>query len=561
MRPYHGCFASRSAWSATLIRRGVALMSLCMGVLFAIGGSGCTSLQSPPPDERPYLDFVRNTVDRHILSNQTARLGGQPDGTLFVTLSRKPERAWTSLGMWDRDHYQLYPIPEVRIERAPVNADLDAWPLLDRLSRLTGDPRYARLTDAMAAAFGRWGFDPASGLLLAGNQSLFDVVARKPVGPRSANETPEFKPVAFPIWDRLWAVAPDAMLRFSHAAYYGLVTRPATMDYNRFCEYGFDDWQRRHVTPFNPQHRGFVYSGAMLIHYWLMAYTRAGDTQCLAWAQAMAAKWAALQHPQSGLLPHFVGAVQTDDPAQSPAPYANVLDVQSAVLFLEAADMLTNHPEMRALATQLDTLGRRSLLGLCRTAYDTNHRLWVDWIALDGSPYTGDPQYGFRSEAEKAEALKRDPRVAAVGVYPGIGAYASQAFLLQAFGGPPDCVMRGAALTRDPELLALARRVALLVRKEARARTDARNALGQWGFPATGQYVNGLLDLYAATGDGWYRERARELADIELRLLALAPDTSATPDTDPGATDWWRLMTRSRFLNALLRLEEAERPF
>ncbi|MBI3987398.1 MAG: hypothetical protein HY343_10780 [Lentisphaerae bacterium] len=550
MRAEAGAAPSRhggraAAWAATV----------ALGCLSVIGG-GCAGLRSPDAGGRPYLGFVRDTVDRHILSNQTARLGGQSNGPLFVTISRTPMRAWTSVGMWDKDHFQLYDIPEVKIERAPTCADFAAWGMLDRLSRLAGDPRYARLADAMAAAFAHDGFEAASGLLLVGSQSHFDVVGRKTAGLRAPDEKPEFKPLSNLPLDRLWALAPEAMARFSRAAYYGLVTRPATMDYNRFCDYGFDDRQKQHVTPFNPQHRGFVYSGAMLIQYWLMDYTRTGDTQCLAWARSMAAKWTALQHPESGLLPHFIGAIRTDDPRQSPAPYANAMDTQTAVMFLQAARMLDGHPEAKDLAAQLNGLGRRSLKGLCRYAYDAKSRLWLDWVSLDGSPYTGDPQYGFRSEAEKDEAIKRDPKVVKVGVYPGSSDYRIADYMRQAFGSA-SVVLEGAALTRDSELISEARRFATLALDEARKRRSPVNAIGQWGFSATGRLVSGLLDLHAATGDRHYLEQARELADIELRLLTARPDAAALRDAAPEAADWWRFMLRSQFLDALLRLEEA----
>ena len=119
-----------------------------------------------PPDEPAggYLAFVRRTIEC-LRRDQSATLGGKPDGVPFITVSRPVWRSYRSLGHKRPDGtYQNYWFPESPLEYRPVVADLEAWIVLDRLSELTGDPRYGELVAAMAEAFAGCGFDPPSGL-------------------------------------------------------------------------------------------------------------------------------------------------------------------------------------------------------------------------------------------------------------------------------------------------------------------------------------------------------------------------------------------------------------
>lgn len=500
-----------------------------------------------------YLPFVRQTVDA-MEEKQSARLGGKPDGVRFITISLQPSRAYTSIGIWDHDHYQLYDIPAVALQPSPAILDFDAWPLLDRLSRVSRDPRHARWVDEMVKAFVEHGFDPQSGLLYHGQMSRFDVVKAAVVGTGVTTSDAYFKPLYGTPADRLWLADSNRMARCGKAAYFGLVTRPETMDFNRYCHYGFDDRERRNVTAFNPMHRGFVYTGALLIQYWVMNHVRTGDAESLAWTQAMADKWTRLQHPKTGLLPHFIGALSPDDKNQSPSPYANVMDAEVSIMFLEAAKMLAQKPETAKLASQLTDLGVKSLKGIARYGYDSSRRIFPDWLKLEGGEYTDEAQYAFRTQPEKEVALKRDPQVARVSVFPGESFYVGPSFHSWiVVGRVPRCIAQGAALTRDPEVTASARVLAEEIMREARARTSPLNADNQWCFPATGNYIRLMLALRDATDSQEYLKWARELADIEVKLLAEKPVADLG---DQKAVEWWRIPGRDNFLEALLMLEE-----
>ena len=489
------------------------------------------------------LPFVRSTVET-LLKQQSARLGGEPDATPFITVSMPTFRAWTSIGIWLGDRYQLIDVPARALQMQATALDFGAWPVLDKLSAATGDPRYGEMVERMAAAFVPHGFDPASGLILDGSMFRFDVVRREPVA-TSVWGAPSFKPGGPMPWERLWTAAPDAMARFCKATFYGLVTRPETMDFNRYVAYGFDDGARRHVTAFHPMHRGFVYAAAMLVDYWAMHFARTGDPETLAWARAMTDKWLALRHPDTGLLPHFIGAIDKDETAQPPTPYANLGDSTTSVIFLAAAERLASRDEGAALARQVRDLGVRSLRGIARHGYDPERRLFPSWIRLEGGEYTDQAFYCFRTQGDKDAALERDPAVESVDVFPGARLFTQGPQSVTAGVRLPVDVARGAAMTGDPELTERARFFADEIMSAARVLTGPLNAQGQWVFPALGQYVSAMVALHRATGETEHLARAEELAGIALRLLEETPCDEA---------EWCRLPARSAFLEALLDL-------
>ncbi|MBI2441962.1 MAG: hypothetical protein HYV35_11405 [Lentisphaerae bacterium] len=499
-----------------------------------------------------YLPFVEQTV-AILLKKQSAPLGGKEDGTLFVTMVPTPSRAWTSVGIWDKDHYELYDIRAVELQENATLVDFDAWPLLKQLALLTGNPDFGRMVEEMKAAFARHGFDAKSGLIFDGQMSKFDVVKMDVTG-SVLSDTPHFKPIAGLPWDELWAAAPGQMARFCKATYFGLITRPTSMDFNRYVPYGFDDSERRHVQPFNPRHVGFVYTAAMMIHYWVMDYIHTLNAEALGWAQQMAEKWVQLQHPQTGLLPHFIGAIVPDDPQQSPVPYANTWDAQVAIMFLETADLLGERDATAGLRKHLRDLGLKSLRGIAKHGYDPDRKIFPEWLKLEGGKYTNETFYAFRSPAEKAAALQRDPKVHKVGVFPGVSFYNAAAFSWMTRGSIPCDIAQGAKMTGDAFLTERAADLAVEIMKAARSRTGALNAEGQWCFTATTDYIRCLLALRQTTGNRMYLNWARELADMEIRFLSKSPVSDAAKTKTP---DWWRLPGRSRFLNTLLDLDNA----
>jgi hypothetical protein len=381
-----------------------------------------------PPAPRDYLAEAQAIVDR-VLAVQTRRLGERPDGTPFVTVGRATAIGYRSLGHRTGDSFATCWFPEEPFEYDACRADHGLWPILDELSRRTGEPRYHALAQGMLDALAETGFDPRSGLLYFSEESDLDVPRAAPRGKR-LGDPPRFKPInSGPRTDThlecFWQRLPRQTHRWLRATYYGLVTNPKTMDFNRFCMYGFDDGERLPALTPNSGHCGFETAAAGLILYWASCWAYAGDAECLEWARQMTAKWAAVQHDTSGLVPNFFGAVGWEYGApQPPGQWAEArCAALTAPLWLQAAAMLRRRPGAEELAGQLHGMGRRLALGVARHAYDRERRVITEHLCLDGRPYLATARYCFRTQAEKDAAVRRDPQMAQVAVYDGAGFY------------------------------------------------------------------------------------------------------------------------------------------
>jgi len=504
-------------------------------------------------NKEDYLAFVRATVDC-LIGQQSATLGGKPDGVRFITVTRPIRRSYRSIGYKRPDgKYQSYWFPESPIEYQPVVADLDAWLVLDWLSKLTGEPRYRDMTAAMAGAFARCGFDAQSGLGYLGESAALDVVRARGVSCRPGGANPSFKPKntgtypELPL-DRLWARAPDQMHRMCRAMFLGLVTDPASMDFNRYCSYAFRDTEGRHAMERTPSHCGFETAGARMVHWWASCFGKTGDADCLAWAQRMADKWRAIQDPHSGLVPNFFGGLA---PAPGcPMPPGKWVEPRGAALaavaWLAAAAELRTRPEGHRLAAQLTEMGVRLALGVARHAYDPSRRVFREHLDLNGRPYLTTARYCFRTQAEKDAAVKVDPAMAQVKVYDGAGFYRPCSYWEFCAGSTiPLDLARAMHLSQNRELaLVLARWVPDLI-DEACRQPSAMTEEGAWTFRASGQYIRMLVLLYRQTKDVDFLDLACQLADRELRCL--------------GAIEypqWWRMPERTALLDGLLALYE-----
>ncbi len=499
-----------------------------------------------------YLDAARAGLDT-LLAKQSARLGGKADGLLCITLTRWTWETFRTVGAQRGDDLLTYLIQGYPIDMEPPYMDLRSWPMLELFSDVTRDPRYRDLAVAMARAFGQYGFDPASGLGYLGEEAEFDVV-KLACAPVRAGGDPQFKPVIGAPLERLWAEAPEATARMIRSAYYGLVTRPETMDYNRHCDYGFDDSKRNHPTAFNSHHVGFAMAGACLVHWWGFLFARTGEPQCLDWSQAMADKWKRAQHPQSGLVPAWFGSDREDEDTQPPRPYCNYWDTIAGISFLRAAAEWKVRPAGQALARQLEEMGRRIIMGFARYACNDQTRLFPQWMNLDGSDPKKRSWYTFYSEAERDEAAKRDPLLAEVEVFSHSGFYSSFPSSTNAGttfweSNVPYDVTLAARMTGDAYLLRRAEALAAIVVDEARNLTGEFNSRGQWTMPANALYVKMMLLLFETTRTRRYLDWAREIADMELEFLR-----RPLPD---GKQEWWRQRQRDSWIEALLLLHQA----
>jgi len=505
-------------------------------------------------DPETYLAFVVDTIEQ-LIRHQSCRLGGEPNGVRFITVTGRESPSRRSIGVRNEETKLYRSItaggqhPEFH---EPYGADLDAWHILDLLSQAADEPKYAQMVTEMAEVFAIHGFDPRSGLGYLGEEAQLDVLRLRPICTRRQVVSPLFKPGLsdntpdLPL-DRLWKHAPKQMSRMFKAAFYGLVTNPEGMDYNRYCHYDFDDQDRKPSMQQHGYHLGFDSAGGRLIQWWGSCFAHTGDRECLDWAQTMADKWQAVQHPQSGLVPYFFGG-NYEGTAMPPVSFAEIRGgSMCALALLKAAEEFRKRPEGRPLAEQLTQMGLKLARGTARYGYDPQERRFHKSLTLDGTARPSTSRYTFSTQQEKDEAVKLDPKMCEVPVFAGLSFYLKGPYWRYTTGTPvPYQITMGAWLTKDPELLERVKYFAEQVMQESREVTSAFTPEGKWTFYATGQYVRMLALLYQMTDDQRYLQWARTLADREIDHL----DKIAYPE-------WWRMRERSAFLEALLKLYDA----
>ena len=369
-----------------------------------------------------YLDYVVETVEQ-LIERQSARLGGKSNGALFITCSnRRTGPSYRSLGVKTGNTYRTCERPEPPFESKPFRLDLPSWPILDLLSDIAGSPKYRNIVSEMAEAFAHHGFNERSGLGYFGESADFDVLRVRPAA-AAANKEPLFKPNNFdncpglPL-ERLWTHAPAQMARTFKAAYYGLVTDPERMDYNRYCQYDFDDTARKPSMKPNSGFLAFLTAGARLIHWWGAHFARTGDVETLGWAQKMCGKWQAVQCPASGLAPSYFGGKPGEGTTMPPCQHANVNNgLVGSVALLDGADEFRKRSEGVELAEKLTNMALRLSRGIAKHAYDSDRGGFPMFLGLNGGFWNKTVRYTFLTQEEKDEAVKNDPLLREVPVF------------------------------------------------------------------------------------------------------------------------------------------------
>lgn len=498
-----------------------------------------------------YLDFVLQTMDT-LWEQQSMRISGSfyPTSPLCLAITSLTNRGYMSMGASTGSSFYAFPFPEKTPDERATRLDLTSWPLLERLSAVTGDPRHAAALDEMTDTFALYGFDPRSGLAYWGQEAEFDVVFMGP-GTNWGRWMPKYKPAEDLPRETMWRIAPEKMARMSKAAFYGLITDPGNMDYNRFCPYGFDDSRREHVMDWHAGHRAFATTGAWLIEDWVDHHCRTGDPETLDWARRMTDKWAVAQDAGTGLLSHFYGSAGPEQTTMAAQTYCDVSDSQTGLTLLRTGVQLAAHGGDPALAEQLQDMGRRLVAGIARFSYNEATGLFAQYLRLvDGQEPTDTMQYTFRSQEQKDYWVKIDPLAEEVAVFEGFGFYHSGVWSDGTFFALPLHTARAAVLTGDGYLFERAQYFADRIMEAAAELEGHFNTIGQWTYDATAGYIETMLVLRDLTGEDEYLNRARKLADRELEALARLP-----ADDFP---QWWRMPYRNRPLAALLELHVAE---
>jgi hypothetical protein len=489
-----------------------------------------------------YLKFACDALNM-LLEKQSVRLGGTPDGPLCITITERGFNDFLSVGFRDGE-YKTYKISGAPMEEHPVRLDMEAWSLLELASQTIGDDRYANLVAPTVQAFIQHGFHQESGLGYLGKETQFDVVALKPRGIHGNDA--KFKPgLGLPL-ETLWNASPQKTERMLRSTFQGLITRPGTMDYNRFCFYDFSDAAPMPAMEFNPTHIAFAQTGAILIHWWCFLFAQTECPQALKWARAMFEKWSRVQHPTTGLIPHWFSNSDSSADVMLPSTVCRVDDSLTAISLLKASRvLLTCEPQF---AAEISEMAVRLLRGLAKYGYDEGARIFSRWIKLDGTPDLENVWYTFPTQALKDEAVKQDASLNEVAVFRGHGFFLDGPWAHGVRNNLPHDVALGALWTNDAELQAAAQRFTELARQESQSVSTPRNELGQWTCSALASYSKAMLYIWQKTEQEEHLQGAKELCD--KMIATLTRDESTHPE-------WWRMDFRDDVIGAFLLLHQA----
>jgi len=176
------------------------------------------------------------------------------------------------------------------------------------LTTLTGEPKYKEAA-VEATRYALENCRHESGLFFWGGHTLWDLASHQPVGEGRTGGMAgkhEFKS-HLPFYEFLWELDPDATKRFIESLWTNHVLCWDNLDMNRHGTYAPPDpnvWDHDYTggpLPFTGRGLTFMASGSDLFYAGAMLSTFTGDRRPLTWAKRMAARYADVCHPTTGL--------------------------------------------------------------------------------------------------------------------------------------------------------------------------------------------------------------------------------------------------------------------
>ena len=354
------------------------------------------------------------------------------------------------------------------------------------LSAATRDPLYAKEAEESLRFFLRLAH-PQSGLLPWGGHLYFNLSTREIVGYQH-----ELKAV-FPFYELMWRVDPEATRCFIESFYHAHVEDWSSMVFNR---HGHLDGGLL------PGALSFLNTGSDLILAGVFLYTQTAEPKYLDWAWRLAKRYDDVRNPKTGLGPYMF-TVRSDNQANrlfgpgyselNIVPYAYRFTYFDFIL-LYVSKILGDAPQARDFCQ----LSVRDLKAYFQYGYDdrakgfytmlcarTGRRLSPrDFKDPEARYFAGPHHYKKRNLATLARLLR------------------SYVFAHQ--------------LSQDPELLEIARLIVRLMDLGS----DAPRAEVAANGESAASTIQGLIDLFATTGDEQDLDLSRRVADEAVAKLS-----------------------------------------
>lgn len=236
---------------------------LCAALLL-VHGAGQPPCALSASAEDPCLTLVRRAADA-LLAGGTDRYGPQHSALILSLLDCKTGLPLERLpkapaGVRGSDRSTLY--------GSNANIQQDLYRVLQELSRLTGDDRYAQAARASLIDFLRLAQHPDTGLLAWGEHLCFDCLAGQPAAAR-----PEEKLIHEPkrdllFFDLLHQAEPERTLRFARGLWEHQIADHRTGDFSRHAAFAKHGPGRGY---------DFPKEGGYFIDIWARAYEKTRD--------------------------------------------------------------------------------------------------------------------------------------------------------------------------------------------------------------------------------------------------------------------------------------------
>lgn len=253
------------------------------------------------------LEVVKTYADA-MLAHGRDVYGPQHSGLMLSAMDRMAMQPLTTrpappAGIRREDRVGL---PWLPLTGANPQLDQNLLRVFYTLSAMTGDSRYSAVADAELEWFFNHTQSPVTGLMPWGEHLSWDVLTDQVIGGMMSNSlTHEFSR-PWVLWDRCYALAPQASERFALGLWNHQIFNQQTGAFDRHALYD------QHGPSDNMdycRHAGFY------IRTWGHAYKHTGKTVFLTAIETLINRYEAKRHPNTGLIPsccnHDVGGPQT----------------------------------------------------------------------------------------------------------------------------------------------------------------------------------------------------------------------------------------------------------
>ncbi|HKB90634.1 MAG TPA: hypothetical protein VKC60_08985 [Opitutaceae bacterium] len=189
--------------------------------------------------------------------------------------------------------------------------------VLASLTNLTGEAKYKEAAKAQYAYYFAH-FQDAGGLLQWGGHRFVDLQTLTPVGFSGPADSPHELKNAYPYYELMYEVSPEATVRFITGFWNAHVYNWRTLEVSRHGDYGHEPgahWDHPFDDPapyFETKGLSFLDAGNDLIYSGAMLYKLTGDRGALLWSKRLAQQYVKARDPKTKL-----GAYQYTQPKKT----------------------------------------------------------------------------------------------------------------------------------------------------------------------------------------------------------------------------------------------------